>query len=199
MKIYIYALCDPRDGEIRYIGKTNDPELRYQAHIYNSETEKNLYKSRWINKLKSINLKPKMEILEICTHENWKERERFWIEEYRKRGAKLTNITDGGDDTSIVYRNLAARYFAKQKRVKLYRCFICKGLTAAKNEICGHCLKELSNNYKDDWYLFYKSDSGRVNHNYSRRDWKFEILYPDIDALDKIARKYKLSYLDINK
>ena len=25
---YIYALVDPRDGRVRYVGKSNDPERR---------------------------------------------------------------------------------------------------------------------------------------------------------------------------
>lgn len=32
-RVYIYALLDPRDGDIRYIGKTNNPRLRYKQHL----------------------------------------------------------------------------------------------------------------------------------------------------------------------
>ena len=33
---YIYALCDPRDGAVRYVGKSVDPEARLRGHIQES-------------------------------------------------------------------------------------------------------------------------------------------------------------------
>lgn len=32
-KVYIYALSDPETGEIRYVGKTNKPDRRYNQHL----------------------------------------------------------------------------------------------------------------------------------------------------------------------
>ena len=37
--VFIYALSDPRDDKIRYIGKANNPESRYKNH-YNSSRDK---------------------------------------------------------------------------------------------------------------------------------------------------------------
>lgn len=38
MAFLIYGLFDPRNGELRYIGKTEDePRLRYNQHICSSQ------------------------------------------------------------------------------------------------------------------------------------------------------------------
>lgn len=31
--VYIYGLLDPRDNRCRYVGKTDDPERRFQEHL----------------------------------------------------------------------------------------------------------------------------------------------------------------------
>jgi hypothetical protein len=65
--IYIYALVDPRDLEVRYIGKTNDPKNRLRAHIYphNSVKDKNI-KMIWTEELKALGLRPIMSVLFQC-------------------------------------------------------------------------------------------------------------------------------------
>lgn len=66
--IYIYALIDPRNLEVRYIGKTNNPKERYYDHI--STKAKYLInpdkRRQWIIELKAINLKPIMSVLTPC-------------------------------------------------------------------------------------------------------------------------------------
>ena len=87
MKVFIYALKDPRLeklGEVRYIGKTNNPKRRIWEHIRHSSS--NIYKNRWIKTLTKIGLKPVMEILEEVDENNWQEKEKFFIKKiYRKR------------------------------------------------------------------------------------------------------------------
>ena len=33
MVLYVYALCDPLTGDVRYIGKTENLERRYKEHL----------------------------------------------------------------------------------------------------------------------------------------------------------------------
>jgi hypothetical protein len=65
--IYIYALIDPRNLEVRYIGKTIDPSNRMRAHIFphNNVKDKNI-KMIWTEELKSLGLNPIMQILCTC-------------------------------------------------------------------------------------------------------------------------------------
>ena len=92
MKIYIYALKHPETKEVRYIGKSINPDVRYKYHLYNAGKFKR-HSSLWIKSLLDINLLPEIEIIEECDETNWEEREQYHIKQYDN----LTNHTLGGD------------------------------------------------------------------------------------------------------
>lgn len=99
----IYSLSDPITGEVRYIGKTkNELHKRLSGH-YKDKSEN--YKTHWIASLKKRELKPSISIIEICTEENWEERERYWISFYKNQGSRLTNLTDGGEGLPRGYKH----------------------------------------------------------------------------------------------
>jgi predicted GIY-YIG superfamily endonuclease len=93
---FIYALKDPTNNEVRYIGKSNDPKERYSSHI-NKHKDTNIHKVNWINKLKEKNLKPILEIIEEVSIEKWKDYEKMYIKKYIDEGCRLLNYTEGGD------------------------------------------------------------------------------------------------------
>ena len=91
--IKIYKLLDPITNEIRYIGKTkNVLSKRYNEHISRAKKGHHFHVYCWISKLLKDNLKPKIELVEECTENNWEEREQYWISFY----PNLTNISKGG-------------------------------------------------------------------------------------------------------
>lgn len=45
-----------------------------------------------------------MELIEEC-FENWADQEIFWIQYYKNKGCKLTNLSDGGEGINIKVRN----------------------------------------------------------------------------------------------
>lgn len=92
MKTYIYALKDPITEEIRYIGKSDNPEIRLKNHIYKCKQSKK-HSAQWIQSLINKELKPILEILEECNKDIWEEREIYWISKYNN----LTNHTTGGE------------------------------------------------------------------------------------------------------
>jgi hypothetical protein len=97
---YIYALVDPRDGQVRYVGKTvKKPEHRLAAHLCEafSKERSNWHKSRWLRSLLQQNLKPKIQIFEEVSEEVASEAEQRWIAYGRLQGWRLTNLTDGGE------------------------------------------------------------------------------------------------------
>jgi len=93
---YIYALVDPNDGAIRYIGKSDNLQLRYYNHICYSKTSYD-HKSNWIKKLRANNQQPELIIVEKVLYSQWQEREKYWIDFYKLKGCDLTNSTNGGE------------------------------------------------------------------------------------------------------
>jgi NUMOD3 motif len=81
---YIYALYDPRDWSIRYIGKANNPWKRLAQHRY-----KKLFQTFQIT------------ILSVCRISEWEYWEKFWIATARASGADLWNATEGGNGRTI--------------------------------------------------------------------------------------------------
>ncbi len=76
----IYALCDPRTGQIVYIGQSVNAERRYKQHI-------GLYfnhgrVSAWIKNLAAEGLKPTQKILTLCPVESLAKKEQFLIDKY---------------------------------------------------------------------------------------------------------------------
>ena len=94
--IHIYALIDPRDKQVRYVGKTIHLRLRFQRHL--SPSSKCIHCSTWIQSLLSIGLKPELITLELLEPDSeWEVCERKWITHFRQNGVDLTNLTEGGE------------------------------------------------------------------------------------------------------
>lgn len=97
----IYALSDPRTGEVRYIGYTRNFAYRIHAHYrdkkYSSGRKLQCLAQPWLYELAEEGLLPISKILERLDIEaDWQEREKFWIDHYKSLGARLLNGTDGG-------------------------------------------------------------------------------------------------------
>ena len=102
MAIYIYHLCCPDTGEIRYIGKSNNPQHRFSRHIQASKNPKN-YAQRWIATLIRAGTKPVLKIAaELSPEENWQEVEKQAIAKGFADGLRLTNTSAGGEGVLIL-------------------------------------------------------------------------------------------------
>ena len=94
MQTYIYALVDPRDSRVRYVGKSDDPERRLGQHCQRI-TGGRLH--GWLSKLTQMNLRPCVMILDQVPEAEWPKYERAWIAAMRlKEGKLLTNVHPGG-------------------------------------------------------------------------------------------------------
>ena len=91
----IYILKDPITNDIRYVGKSDNPDKRYLSHI--NENRNNTYKENWIRQLKEKGLLPILEIIDIVPGENWTFWERWWISLFKSWGFNLVNIGIGGE------------------------------------------------------------------------------------------------------
>ena len=97
---YIYALVDPRDDAIRYVGKSYRPERRLREHIKEARDGNKTHRCNWLRELGREGVKPEMVLIEACTIDTWADREGFWIGEIGKF-ANLTNMCAGGEGTSF--------------------------------------------------------------------------------------------------
>tara|TARA_R110002020_G_C15930239_1_gene743730 strand:+ start:91 stop:627 length:537 start_codon:yes stop_codon:yes gene_type:complete len=96
MKTNIYALVDPRNDKIRYVGKANDVNQRLKNHL-NPARYRPTYKFNWIRKLRRLDLKPYLIILDEVEVEEWQFWEKWWIVMCKAWGFDLVNYTEGGD------------------------------------------------------------------------------------------------------
>lgn len=91
----IYGIYDERDA-IRYIGKTrNGYKNRFYCHVkyaYKDHT----HKGRWIRSMLDHNFTPIVKLLDTIDGDGCLA-EMIWISIFRGLGARLTNISDGGD------------------------------------------------------------------------------------------------------
>ena len=91
-KWIIYALIDPRNDTIRYIGQTKEPQVRLRSHI-TGDAVINPEKTRWLRELEKRGLQPCMEVIEGVNGSlgDVIERERYWIRYYTYQGFELLN------------------------------------------------------------------------------------------------------------
>lgn len=94
---YIYILKDPRDPAVKYVGKTIHRISRAKSHRSpNGES----HCARWLKRLRSHGLQAIFEVIEaVPCGGDWASRERFWIADYKLRGAELCNMSAGGEGT----------------------------------------------------------------------------------------------------
>lgn len=94
---HIYGLIDPREGQIRYVGATQQLKERLKDHLtsaYRSSSPKRM----WMRELLTSGLQPEMIVLETVPYAFWEEAERYWIAKMRERGVPLLNVFHGGLD-----------------------------------------------------------------------------------------------------
>jgi hypothetical protein len=96
-KTFIYALADPTTGEVRYIGKSVNPQRRLQSHACEAKYATcTTYRYSWLRSLAKRHLRPHLVILQECDGTGADE-ERFHISFARHIGCHLVNGTDGGE------------------------------------------------------------------------------------------------------
>jgi len=85
---YIYALVDPNTDEVRYVGKSDDPERRLREHFNQESTNKTC----WLDALQELGQSPTVTVLETVEDGiPWRRREEFWFKYGIQHGWNLTN------------------------------------------------------------------------------------------------------------
>ncbi|HQD64136.1 MAG TPA: hypothetical protein PLJ16_02840 [Casimicrobium huifangae] len=123
----IYALCEYPSMVPRYVGKTVQYlHERHKAHIRAAKAGKRLPVHYWLRKQIANGQRLAISLIEYAG-DDWPDRERYWIDEYRRQGHSLLNLTRGGE-------GLAGYVMPKQHREKiaaaldtrtLHNCLLC--------------------------------------------------------------------------
>lgn len=101
--VEIYVLRDPVTGDVRYVGRANDSKQRFFVHLSRAKPDGRMNRcATWIRSLVRRGLRPALEVIETTPGSQWSEREQFWIAEFLRQGAKLTNENSGGYGPWIV-------------------------------------------------------------------------------------------------
>lgn len=88
----IYALADPRDSKVHYVGMTDNVYQRFLAHIQCSGN--NFDKNAWMLSFREANVMVQMLELERAEHViQARAREAYWIRHYTLLGHPITNVT----------------------------------------------------------------------------------------------------------
>jgi len=111
--VTIYLLRHPLNKQVRYVGKSQYlPGRRLTAHIQDAKAGGTRPVANWIRGIVRHQLRPIIETIEtVPSDRDWAERERYWIAEYRRLGARLLNLTSGGE-------GLAGHAFAGTKHAQ---------------------------------------------------------------------------------
>lgn len=167
MNTFIYILKCPITDEVRYVGKTNNPNERYKNHLNKLHGE-GTHKRNWINSLRNKGLKPIFEIIDVVDIEEWKEKEKYYIKYYRDAGCNLVNYTDGGDGLSFDNQTSFKTGEIRYKRIRMRKiCAICNNefeVSPSRYDYYKCCSRECGNKYKKVNKNMHRFDKGHLSN-----------------------------------
>lgn len=165
---YIYALSFPL-GNIRYIGKSNNPVERLRKHCSEAMYRHKNRKDKWIKSL--FPEKPFLTILEEVEEINWEEREIYWINYFKEQGNDLVNGTSGGEG-SDGFRNKKHTEETKNK---------------IKNKLIGR------KHSKETLEKFSGSNNPNSKLNFEQLEKIYKMIFVENISHKEIAKKFNLN------
>lgn len=104
----IYVLSDPRNGEVRYVGKALEQKghrqtyeaiasHRLATHLYYARKKTGSYRLHWIRSLLEAGIEPVMTLIVTREGIGCSDMEKFCVAACRFWGFRLTNATEGGE------------------------------------------------------------------------------------------------------
>lgn len=91
---YIYTLTDPNTLQVRYVGKTINPEERFKRHRLDKKGC-NL-RINWIKSLRAMDLFPIFEVVDVVDNAQWEFWEQHWITLFKSWNFNLVNANAKG-------------------------------------------------------------------------------------------------------
>lgn len=136
--VYFYVLRCPITNDVKYVGRSVDPKVRYRQHIYSGKKNGNKNRNAsWIRSLLNSGLKPIMEIIDKLEKyddvKDVKRMEEFLISEFKK-------TCDLKNDRDLVENGYN---FSKESREKMSNAQ--KGNTNKRGKkVSGEALEKIS-------------------------------------------------------
>lgn len=139
-KAVVYALCDPLERQVCYIGSSTDVEKRYEAHLWGSGEAQHSPRGKWIAGLKAKGFEPTLRILEVLGSATAVKKEELanvegeWVRRFlacgapllnnkRTKAGKLKQVTVGLTDEQIEYaRKVGDGYVSRGVRRCIMQC-----------------------------------------------------------------------------
>ncbi len=112
MQTNIYILIDPESNEVKYVGKSNNPQRRFGRHLSRNT---NARKQQWLNSLKDKSLTPELLIIDVVNVLEWEFWEYHYINLYKSWGFNLLNLQEGGRHNSSGFKNCKHNNETKSK------------------------------------------------------------------------------------
>jgi hypothetical protein len=114
----VYVLFDPRSLAPRYVGKcTGYPNSRLRGHLREAASGARVtHKLSWLRSLRVAGREPILLVVERPPADELASAERRWIADLRRRGAALTNGTDGGEGMPNPSEETRRRLRARPRR-----------------------------------------------------------------------------------
>jgi hypothetical protein len=115
---FIYGLCEPGTKNVRYVGRSSNPEKRLEQHMSQALRYDRSEKSVWLRTLIERGEKPALLLVEEMSEDDYPPfRELFWIRYFLRRGHMLTNRSGGGVALSVkIDKALKNRLQAEARR-----------------------------------------------------------------------------------
>ncbi len=96
MTCIVYGLASSENGKIRYVGQTTQLlHKRFDSHLNFPKNRRHVYVNKWIASV--IRKKFNVICFPIENDAVYSDAEKRWIAWYRSHGARLVNLTDGGE------------------------------------------------------------------------------------------------------
>jgi hypothetical protein len=172
---YIYVLLDPRDNQVRYVGKTTQPLKRLKSHISECKSEKTKHRrAKWIRRIIKENLIPIIKFVKICPLQDFEKYEIEYIKLYQSD--KLTNSDETGSGNSRRVKEVLDRQSKTSGRI-VYQYDIDGNFI---NEY--HSVREASRFLK-----IYHSHISRCCNGYYKHTNGFIFSYEKSDSIDSVS------------
>lgn len=122
-KSFIYALCDPISGVIKYIGQSVNPKRRHRQHLFFTKGKV----GDWIKNLKGRCLEPKLLILGCFSEKTISCHENRFIEKYKNtllnsRSACNAYMPGGRKGQLVLCIETGERFTSYASAARKYRC-----------------------------------------------------------------------------
>lgn len=143
-KFLVYGLVDPRNGELRYIGKSSAGLKRPSRHRLPIGRKGRTHNDNWLRQLwNDGNLVPCIVVLRECnSNVEALAQEIFLIALFREAGFNLTNITAGGEGAGGYERT-------EEHRKNLSKALMGHVLSEETKKKIGHANKNLTPEQKE--------------------------------------------------